>query len=810
MLIHSKKMRILFDVVMISIITIVSVIYYAPKMKTVVAAETTAKPIDVTPLAATPVVKPFDPTIHGNLERPDSAASIDPDDLQNATKTAPEGLEIANLFELGQFNGNQAEIINNNTNSAGSGGSLLQVTNNTKQLGAIWGNMNQGNYIDISKDQTLSMWLYFGRSAPNLPNAGDGMAFVMQNDNDGVGAIATYHRGRTSQKYGYGESLGVWATDFDYNINLPKKDFVSTAIRNSFAIEFDTFVDYARNADHITGEGTSFDNDFEDNYQHIAMNYPDSLDTYYAETDGGKQFFSMNHTENKHPSRPDPSQLISESYGSSTSQRLLTDQNWHHVTIDWKNISKETGKLTLRFNDKTIEGLPETGKIISREIDKSHFNLENGNTKVRWGFTGSTGKYSENNLISFESVPSFVNGDVYTDLYNETTKKYLNSDYSDPNEKNQHSDSSNPNNNVHTGDTLNLIYKMRYKSGIMPWKNTVAHINLPDHLSAYAADVAYADNTHETYIVDGGTKKLDLTLHNPLKDQDPTNPTAIITIHGIVDAVENDTKVPSVHSRFQSEYLIKDVESPWFNIQTDDLNLVLNKPKSSTYDSYASVPDQVPITYNTWLKNSYGYSEPIVIHYSMNGNDMEETLHNSSAMYLHTLKIPKGWFNQLGDSRLSVYATSGKLKSATRIVDFSIGEHLSVSATDLSFVPLNGTNDKQFDQRDGNWSVEIVDTRKKDSPWFLQAVASPLIDSNSKKKFNGEIVYRNDDGSYKSLSSTQLIASGKKETDEQQSTTDIVKSWNSDQGILLKSNGNNETGKYKGTISWTLTDSLKK
>jgi hypothetical protein len=789
---------------MISIITIVSVIYYAPKMKTVVAAETTAKPIDVTPLAATPVVKPFDPTIHGNLEIPDSADSIDPDDLKSATKTAPEGLEIANLFELGQFEGNQAEIINNN--SSGKGGSLLQVTNNTKQLGAIWGNIDQGNYIDVSKDQTLSMWLYFGRKSPKLPKAGDGMAFVLQNDDRGAGAIATYHRGQKDESLGYGESLGVWATDFDPSLNLDPNGnwdkLLSTAIQKSFAIEFDTFADYGRNYDQITGEGTSFDNDFDDNYQHIAMKYPDSKETYRKGSDGNVYYYIMNHTDYANDY---PNQMITKSSSS-----FLTDQSWHHVTIDWKKNKDSTGNLTLKFNDKSIQGLPQKGDTLTKKINISHFGLQNGDTRLRWGFTGSTGRYSENNLISFESVPSFVNGDVYTDLYNETTKNYLNSDYSDPNEKNQHSDSNNPNNNVKTGDTLNLIYKMRYKSGIMPWKNTVAHINLPDHLSAYAADVAYADNTHETYIVDGGTKKLDLTLHNPLKDQDPTNPTAVITVHGIVDAVENDTKVPSVHSRFQSEYLIKDVESPWFNIQTDDLNLVLNKPKSSTYDSYASVPDQVPITYNTWLKNSYGQSEPIVVHYSMNGNKKEETLYDSSPMVFHTLKIPKEWFNHLGDSRLSVYATSGDLKSETRIIDFSIGEHLSVSATDLSFGPLNGTNNKQFDKRDGNWSVKIVDTRKKDSPWFLQAVASPLIDSNSNKKFNGEIVYRNDDGSYKSLSSTQLIASGKKETDEQQSTTDIVKSWNSDQGILLKSNGNNETGKYKGTISWTLTDSLKK
>lgn len=118
----------------------------------------------------------------------------DPIDLQNALDTAPRGLDISDpTFQQGVFtkvdsseNMNSSKVIKRNVLDRSDNTRILRVTHGHYQLGSIWSNIEQSNYLDISKDQTMSMWLYFGHpiNSSKPKEVGDGMAFVLQNAQD--------------------------------------------------------------------------------------------------------------------------------------------------------------------------------------------------------------------------------------------------------------------------------------------------------------------------------------------------------------------------------------------------------------------------------------------------------------------------------------------------------------------------------------------------------------------------------------------------------------------------------------------------
>lgn len=793
MLIHSKKKRYLFYLVIISVITITCLNYYGTKKHAASAQQELAeKPVNVQHGAA-PIV-PYDESNS---------------DLKSALSNPPEGLHIGNLFQLGDFrnigsnlNENSAKIMDQNPykKNDGDGSSILQVTNATKQLGSIWGNPDAGNYIDVTHDQTLSMWLYFGNSANN--QVGDGMAFVLQNDPRGIGAIATYHQGQADQRFGNGESLGVWATDFDKLDDISREYFAKTAIQNSFAIEFDTFIDDAIN--RVSAQGNSFDAD-QNLYlkgQHIAMGYPDSAKTYNnQEFDNyGNGYFTMTHGWKYSASNPGGVHDL----GSEQ----LTDGNWHHITIQYNPLSPSRGKLTYTFNDKNLNGTPQDDSITAQNtIDLTHFHLKNN--KLRWGFTGSTGNNFENNLIIFESVPSFVNGDVTSKLTDDTQGKKINKD----------------NFNVTGGDDLTFLYTLKYLSGIKPWKNTVAKIDIPKEVTVNSIHVVYADGKQadepiNTITTDPENPKMQLitfNLYNPLKDEDPTNPTAKIFVRATANSVSQTTQVGQAHSRFTSQYLIKDVESPAFAITVPDLNLQVDQPTVKTFDSLSKVPNKVKVSYRAWERN-YKLNSNIQIHYSFNSVDGRTIeLGSTSKNDLHDLELEGSTFKK-GTNTLTIYAEdpNNHLKTHSQTVVFNVKDDSGVLSfgqvsPKVAFQPINSNSGNKIVHRKGIWQIPVVDGRpynttdQRKNNWSLEVQADPLMSGNS--RFKGKMIYRDKQGNVWPLDTARTIYSDVKKG-EGPEKTEIEKSWATDQGILLKVDNGNNKGTYSGYLHWSLIDSI--
>jgi Legume lectin domain. len=95
----------------------------------------------------------------------------------------PQGVgSLENIFTMPSLSGklsNSAKLITS-TNSSTTGQPAVQITDAKNQVGAVWS--TAANRLDLSKDETASMWLYFGGTADTPDNGtGDGMAFVLQN-----------------------------------------------------------------------------------------------------------------------------------------------------------------------------------------------------------------------------------------------------------------------------------------------------------------------------------------------------------------------------------------------------------------------------------------------------------------------------------------------------------------------------------------------------------------------------------------------------------------------------------------------------
>ncbi|AKP68307.1 lectin-like domain-containing protein [Companilactobacillus ginsenosidimutans] len=718
----------------------------------------------------------------------DAQDSAQPNDFRQAREKAPHGLAIDTLFEKGEYPSNTAKVIKPYQDN-GLEFSILKVTSNTYQTGAIWSNVSKDNYIDVDKDQTLSMWLYLGNNGGVISYTGDGMAFVLQNDKKGVKAISKRNNGTV----GTGQTLGVWGYDYNARKKLNREDIAKTAIQNSFAIEFDTFLNNGNVID--LDKGNSFDSGDDKHEEitreHIAMNYPDAPSTY-TPISGMNNHFRMEHEQLRQ-------------IGMNNTKRMLSDKTWHHMTIHWHNKDENTGTLSYEFNDKNIvtRSVNKSGEIVSAsmDVDINHFDLphldsKNVVRKLRWGFTGSTGQETENNLIVFESVPSMLNGNVSPSIYDDTQQKEVTSN----------------DNQTFVGDQLSFKYELKYLSGQNSWNKNMATIDIPREVKYKSAEVIYSDGAREIIpagAFDENASKLTYTLQNELNLQ---NSSATIVIRTESNNVYKDLHVGPAHAKFESPYLILDTDTESFNIKYNSIHIRTEPSEGKTFDSIQSIDDSNQIKVfvdkdnNTWMPKSH-----LVVNF--NGKIDNIDISNLRKGVPYKIVLDKNKFHP-GENTFEVYAVenASSQRSPKKVLKYYVKEQKDdlklVFNKLVSFKPVNGGEQGQLVHRNKDWEIEVVDSRQSGNHWTLLAQATGLKNEHSgDSDLNGELVFIDDAGISHSLKGYQQIKAGPSVTSEVQSM-DIQKLWSPNRGILLKLHGKNNPGHYHGKIDWCLTDSI--
>ncbi|GEO77924.1 hypothetical protein FD29_GL000646 [Companilactobacillus mindensis DSM 14500] len=733
--------------------------------------------------------------------------------------TVPDGIKnlndwfnVPNLAPVGGTNNNPGKILEPGTSGNSSSQAVVLISENMvpNTVSAVWSKRSQSNeadqnYIDTTRRQTMSMWLYFGGNGSSSVYNGDGMAFVLQNVSDDTSNASDYY-GNLRNGVG-GETMGVLGgvtTDFK-PANNTSQDLANRAIQNSWALEFDTFPNM-----NAGGFDSNFDTQLKKGDDHIASGFPASPYTYIDNLTNGP---ALRH-----------SNLIQK-------PTLLTDAKWHHITITWEpaNVSTNQGgsgqaypQVKYDFDDKNMDGTPNSDVITQtvpiqekdssgNVISNNPFHLTGTDHKLYWGFTGSTGQVTETNLIIFESIPSITEGDLTSQLFDVTQ-----------NNREVTSGGTDQANSVNNGDELALTYNPKYVSGSKGWSNIVANITLPTNITYKNATITYGDDTTptETIALTGDQTTIKHTLTKALGTTDPTR--ATLTVYGTAKS-SNDTNgkplattsVATAHASFDGSNLYTDVMTTPFKIV---------QPKKITLTATDDTNQSIQIGDNVNLGGKVAYNTSTAIdptkfqvYANINGQtskiatSMDSIVDSSSSDTFH-FPISASDLKD-GDNDI-IFTVEDDYHNVSNQIEYHInvlGGLLLTTANTSSFKSVNSYPTDRTIGRSDDWNVFVTDERAKDSSWTLQAQSSDLINKGdaSAKWNNGGIIFVDKNGNQKSLqNSLTTIATGTKTVDGAQ-VFQISKQWLVNQGILLKQSSYQISGTYHGTITWTVSDGIK-
>jgi len=704
-------------------------------------------------------------------------------DYDSALSTMPEGLNIDQYFTPGNFTGaNSASVTA--PKSPTDPTQAVRLTYDHNQLGTIWAKEDYD--IDLTKNQKASMWMYFGNNTANN-QMGDGMAFVMQNDPRGTKATATTDTGATAR----GETLGTWGYPYNYLTSGDTSKISALAIQDSWALEFDTFINnQGINANQANA--TDFDYytanaglDAGTTKQHIAAGYPAVSGTY------AKRYASMNN------GTTDAYVTVLKHQGLIPNLPTLTNGSWHHVTLAYTapTGSATQGLMTYTINDKNpLTGANQTGQSNSYEVDPAKLTPEGKPTatSAMWDFTGSTGDKYENNLVVFEQIPGLVDATASASITDVTAGQQLATGTA-----------------ITGGDRLKMTYKLTYNEGRAAWKNIQAAMNIPANVTLRTANIAYADGTSATIPIDGlNGRELDYTLAKTL-NQDTSDGsggrTATITLSGQADNV--NASVDASSSTFRGSNAIATADLPSFSIVQTTGIMALDLTSNASVSMAPS--DSTTITGKATLTGTMPSDRLFTLHSAINGG-AETTSKFTTSGNSGTFSLPvKGSDLKNGANTVDLYVVDAYGDSSPTVtVTINVGIFgFGQVSPKSSFKETVLTGQAQTIQRSNDWSLIIDDTRGSGSGWTLQASATPFTGTNVPgNQLKGNLVYVDADHNATTLNSTATTVLT--HADDGSATTNVVDSWSSDTGLLLKTHSDALQDDYSGTVTWTLSNAV--
>ncbi len=702
-------------------------------------------------------------------------ASFYNDDLNAALRSAPQGIHLQDFFEVSQSDRNRAEVIDS-TNPQTLGTQVVKITDGRSQIGGIWSRDNMR--FNLRHDQTVSMWLYFGNlgnAQEELNHAGDGMAFVLQNDKRGSKAAPDF--GKSSP---FGETLGVWGVDnkpSQWLFDTIQQNLAKSAIQNSWALEFDTFINNSNDRDQA-GTGNSFDLDENPGRiqrPHIASNYPAQPDSYhiYNRIWGmGSSLYAG---------------LIHNGLIQGNDFNFLSDARWHHLTIRYHPDSENSDLATMSysFDDHSLarESVTRDVRINRKIIDPDH------NKDALWGFTGSTGSAWENNLVVFDTVPNLVDADASVEL-----------------KDNDHLVKAGD--VLEHGDPVSLQYNLKYANGTTDWHDIKALLNLPGKIRFATATLTYANGS--TQELSGLDLKASTITHQLQQNLSDDNPSAKIVLTGKVKD-ESGTE-PEQTSVFTGTEAVAQATLPSFKVHgTNNMSLTLEKSKDTAVDGskQALIKGQLDLSHTQFT------AKDIHLESRLNGDsqpDQGVTLLDDAGHFNY--RVPANTLRE-GDNQLAITAVDTANNQSNEVA-VSVPAHYSkdpsrgtVEFTSASpavdFVGrLSGTS--ALIPTASKAELTITDTRPVGNKWALQATATSLTTDKDQRHLAGAMAYVTTWGKTLTLSDdAQIVAEHEKNTGSNDSTN-VAADWQGLRGLMLQLNAGAQQGNYTGKITWSLDD----
>lgn len=246
----------------------------------------------------------------------------------------------------------------------------------TWQFGGMW----YKNEIDMTKNFSMTMYVNLGYKWGNGvggTGGGDGITFTIQGHTNATPTPLNETIGSN------GAGIGAYSKDNDDTD--PFNDYKNNFISNALVLEFDTFYNnYEINTnDNNTSNFGIGEGNGDKFYGHIDL-------TATPAKEGNSYFYKKHKTEGGtiSPYFRNPTDL------SNTRDKDLTDNRWRKVSVDWNT---NTGILTY-----DIAGYDPIEYKFSSE---DHIRKTFGGNKVHWGFTGSTGTYTNLQQVGIFDLP---------------------------------------------------------------------------------------------------------------------------------------------------------------------------------------------------------------------------------------------------------------------------------------------------------------------------------------------------------------------------------------------------------------------
>jgi len=703
--------------------------------------------------------------------------------LSDITAKAPQGIRIGSYFDKGDIANNAATL----AETPHGKDQAVYLTSSDGQLGTIW--TSDAAEMNLNEDESASMWMFFDNG--NTSYSGDGMAFVMQNDERGIKASATDPAGIPAT----GETLGVWGDDANSSFTDTSK-LAASAIQHSWALEFDTFNNHAADSqkEGLLQKGVSsfFDEDIPSAYPHIASGYPGKASTYKINNLGttGLHYATMNHTG-----------VLRER------NSFLADGEWHHVSLFWDHTAQ---KMTYTFNDKNAStGNPTPSTAKSYTTDK--FDMKEidpaGTGKIRWGFTGSTGDNWENNLVVFEKVPGLVDANSTAKLTDTTSGNAVTSGAT-----------------INSGDRLQLDYDLAYVSGRENWKNVVANLKLPKNISFTSGLITYADGQKETIDLSnlsGQSLKKALS-----QDLSKTNATATLSLNGKAAPVDSSgnpatagttTSTPVTTSNFVGDNAMTSATVDNFNVKSVNSAMTLawtgdsaNGSNNTIGATSVSAGKSVTLTGKaSYVTGSADANSHIKLHGELNGEALPvTTLKDADASGTFSYTVPSSALTA-ETNQLILYASDSKGNNSND-VSYTLTQgtlKLAVAPT----IAFSGTLTGQYQQlvADGDWGVDVRDTRGTGSHWTLQAAASAFTTGTdgTGTVLPANLMYQDGTTAANLSAGNQILMD--RTTTSANDLTNVSQDWDKGRGLLLDIGSGAAEGNYQGTVTWSFVDAAK-
>jgi len=698
-------------------------------------------------------------------------------DLDNALNKAPQGIKVqdasdssANIFTPGtawsKQRINQSKVVDVPESAGVSGTQAVEVTNGAGQSGAIWSTDNNPFPLNSKHvKETASMWMYFGNKQ-SAGTAGEGMAFVLQNDSRGLAATTKYQTALLGAPVIQGESLGVWGAS--YFSNTTPDTIAKAAIQHSWAMEFDTEAN--KTPSSPLDYSNSFDNTASVSGAHIAWNYPSDTKTYVSD-----------------PTISAPYML----HRGIVNNLSLSDGKWHHITLTWNGYNT----MTYTIDDKD----PQSGKALKGQ--GADFGLDPGGQvggsndpttitttdsgETRWGFTGTTDSSKwENNLVIFEQIPGLVNATATNTLTDVTTGKTIASG-----------------DKVKSDDKVKLTYDLGYVNGRQNWKNIVAKLSLPRDLTFTRATVSYNGTTAATLTGDNIASQL---AKYPLpQDLSSANQQASITLQGTADDVTKETTVPATTSNFDGTNDVLSTDTQPFTL-TPNRMISIHKLSGDPVTVQADQSTKVigTVSMNN-IPDDYDYRN-VTVTGTLNGKTLT-TQPDDEGEFNFT--IP-GSDLTAGRNSLKVKATDEEGNSSSEVTwTLNSGVLQLANVSDRATFSTELTGSAQEVEPNAGWTINVVDTRGTGSAWTLQANATAQA-TTPDSQLSGDLIYKRQNGTEVTLNQTPQTVMTHTNTVTDSGTTDVTSSWGQRAGMQAQINSDAIVGDYTIVVGWQLIDGV--